>query len=100
MQIDLLYVPDCPNREAARNLVERALAGTQRVATVREREVDSPEDARQLGMRGSPTILIDGADPFADPSQPGGLACRLYHNEAGVGGVPTLRQLVEALGGR
>jgi hypothetical protein len=98
MEIDLLYVPGCPNRDAARNLLEVALARVQRTGTIREHVVHSPEEARRLGMRGSPTILIDGTDRFTDPSQPAGIACRLYRSEAGVAGVPTFRQIVEALG--
>ncbi|HEY4410375.1 MAG TPA: hypothetical protein VGO87_10870 [Acidimicrobiia bacterium] len=97
MQIDLLYVPDCPNRDAARNLLARALAFTDRVATVREREVHSGEEADRLGMRGSPTILIDGGDPFTPEAGPTGMACRLYRTDAGLRGVPPLPQLVEAL---
>lgn len=99
MEIDLLYVPDCPNHVIARNLVELALVRTRLVATVREREVHSPDEAQQLGMRGSPTILIDGEDPFADSSHPAGMACRLYRSDAGISGVPTLHQLIEALDG-
>jgi hypothetical protein len=29
-------------------------------------------------MHGSPTLLIDGQDPFADPDTPSSLSCRLY----------------------
>lgn len=70
MDIDLLYVPDCPNRTTARELVELALARTHRTAVVCEREIDSLEEAERLGMRGSPSILIDGRDPFADGAGP------------------------------
>ena len=97
MEIDLLYVADCPNREIARSLVERALAGMDRSATIREREVRSREEAERLRMRGSPTILIDGRDPFARGAGPTEMACRLYDSDVGLSGVPTLRQLVEAL---
>ena len=97
VEIDLLYVPDCPNRRIARDLVTRALTRTDRVATIREQEIRCPEEAERLGMRGSPTILIDGADPFADRAGPTGIACRLYQTEIGLSGVPTLRQLTEAL---
>src|SRR5688572_5021745 len=99
MDIELLYVRDCPNREIARNLVDMALAQTRLNATVREREVHSPEEAQRLGMRGSPTILIDGDDPFAAGPDTAGMACRLYRSDAGLGGVPTIGQLVETLGG-
>jgi hypothetical protein len=99
MDIDLLYVPDCPHRSLARDHVDLALARTRLHAVVREREIHSSEEADRLGMRGSPTILIDGHDPFADSDEPAGLSCRLYRNEAGAGGAPTVRQLIEALGG-
>ena len=100
VNIDLLYVPGCPNLDLARNLVELALARTQLIASVRESAVHSLEEAQRFDMRGSPTILIDGDDPFADGSHPAGMACRLYRSDAGVSGVPTLRQLVEALSGQ
>ena len=99
MEIELLYVPDCPNRSAAREVVEIALAQSQRTAVVREREIHSGEEAERLGMRGSPTILIDGQDPFARGAGPAAMSCRLYRSDAGVSGVPTVSQLVEALGG-
>src|SRR3990170_6730893 len=72
MDIDLLYVPDCPHRSLARDHVDLALARTRRRAVVREREIHSSEEADRLGMRGSPTILIDGQDPFADSDEPAG----------------------------
>jgi hypothetical protein len=99
MEIDLLYVPDCPNRAAARELIELALARTQLAAVVREQEIHSGEEAERLGMRGSPTILIDGRDPFAGGAGPAAMSCRLYRRDAGVSGVPPVSQLIEALGG-
>ena len=99
MEIDLLFVRDCPNRAAARELIELALARTQLAAVVREREIHSGEEAERLGMRGSPTILIDGQDPFAGGAGPAAMSCRLYRSDAGVSGVPTVSQLIEALGG-
>lgn len=97
MEIDLLYVAECPHRDVARRLVERALTRADRSGTIREREVRSGEEAQRLGMRGSPTILINGADPFAGQTGPTGMACRLYRTDTGLSGVPALRQLVEAL---
>ncbi len=98
MDIDLLYVRDCPHRSLARDHLDAALVRTRLRAVVREREVHSSEEAARLGMRGSPTILIDGQDPFAIPDEPAGLSCRLYQSGAGVGGAPTVDQLAEALG--
>jgi hypothetical protein len=34
-------------------------------------------DAAAAGMHGSPTLLVDGIDPFAAPGQPTSLSCRL-----------------------
>lgn len=56
-----------------------------------------PEDATRLRFRGSPTILIDGADPFADKTSPVGLACRVLPTPDGLRGAPTVEQLVKVL---
>jgi hypothetical protein len=42
-------------------------------------------------MAGSPTLLIDGVDPFAMAGQAWNLSCRLYADEAGAAsGAPSL----------
>ncbi len=48
---------------------------------------------RRRTLRSSPTVLIDGVDPFADPDAPVGLSCRVYRTAGGVEGSPTLEQL-------
>ena len=54
----------------------------------------APTDvAERYKFRGSPTLLIDGVDPFADLDAPIGLSCRLYKTEHGYSGAPTLDQL-------
>lgn len=97
VRIELLYVPDCPNRSLAREHIERALSATRLGAVVREHEVRTSEEAARLGMHGSPTILIDGRDPFGAAPNLAGLSCRLYMGPAGVRGAPTVEQLVRAL---
>jgi uncharacterized Zn-binding protein involved in type VI secretion len=97
MDIELLYVPDCPNRQTARRHLDAALAQTGTAAVVRERAVASPEDAARLSMHGSPTVRIDGRDPFASEGDRPSLSCRLYRSERGVVGSPTVAQLVAAL---
>jgi len=99
LDIDLLYVADCPNHAIARARVQIALDRTQLAAVVHEREVQSSEEAARLGMRGSPTILIDGHDPFAAGADPAALSCRLYRSDPGFSGAPTVEQLVVAFGG-
>lgn len=92
VDIELLYVPNCPNRETARRHLEAALAEQGLAAVVREREVASPEEADRFGMHGSPTIRVDDRDPFAGPDARPSLSCRLYHGEHGASGAPTVAQ--------
>jgi hypothetical protein len=61
------------------------------------RRVRTPEEAEQLSFRGSPTVLVNGEDPFADPSAPVGLTCRMYPTAGGLGGVPPVAALTVAL---
>jgi hypothetical protein len=62
--------------------------------------VNSVEDAERLGFLGSPTVLIDGADPFAEPDATPSLSCRVYRTVQGPAGSPTVEQLVSVLAGR
>lgn len=95
MDVTLLYFDDCPNwRTTDRILTDlSAELGFE----VTRRLVTTPEEAEELGFRGSPTVLIDGEDPFADPESPTGLSCRIYHTPDGIGGSPTRAMLRDAL---
>ena len=48
-------------------------------------------------MHGSPTILIDGVDPFARDADRHSLSCRVYRTSHGVNGAPTREELLDAL---
>jgi hypothetical protein len=49
-------------------------------------------------MHGSPTLLVDGADPFAAPGQVPSLSCRLYRDESGrAEGAPSVDALRRAI---
>lgn len=98
MEIDLLYVPNCPNYETARDRLSRALARIGRDAVVRERPVHSSAEAARLGMHGSPTVLIDGHDPFEVGHDPAALSCRLYPGAVAARGAPSVDELVDVLG--
>jgi hypothetical protein len=50
-----------------------------------------------VGFRGSPTILIDGRDPFAMGGEPVGMTCRVYRTDSGAQGAPTEAQLLKLL---
>jgi len=96
MKITLQYFDGCPNWETtARHLSRLVEEGLD--ATIGSELVDSHEAAVTRGFRGSPTVLIDGTDPFADEGAPVGLACRIYRTEDGHAGSPSLPQLRQAI---
>lgn len=96
MEITLLYFDDCPNWTEADDHLARVQSEFPDV-TVNRRLVDTPEEAVRLGFRGSPSILIDGADPFSDSDAPVGLSCRIYQTPVGPAGSPTLHQIRAAV---
>lgn len=97
MELTLLTIPDCPNAAGFEQRLALALADLPD-AVVRRREVADEREAAQAGMNGSPTLLINGVDPFAVPGQAPGLACRLYRDAAGrPAGAPTVEALRRAL---
>ena len=97
MELTLLTVPACPNAAAFEDRLAAALTGYPGTV-VRRREVADQQEAAKAGMHGSPTLLIDGVDPFAPPGQPPSLSCRIYRNEAGrTSGAPSVEALRQAL---
>lgn len=97
MQVTVLAVADCPNV----GLLEERLASVLEArpgVTVSRHVIGDEAAAASFGMRGSPTILINGADPFAEPGQPTSMSCRLYRDSDGrMSGVPSAGQLRQAL---
>jgi hypothetical protein len=97
MKLTLLTVPGCPNAAAFEERLAAALAGRPGVV-VHRREIADEQAAAQAGMHGSPTLLVDGTDPFAPPGQPPSLACRLYRDASGrTEKAPSVEQLRQAL---
>lgn len=96
MDITLLYFPDCPHWRTTDERL-RSLAAEQPDVTIARLVVDTDDAAQAVGFRGSPTIHIDGIDPFADPTAPVGLSCRLFATPSGYAGSPTLDQLRAAV---
>ena len=99
MHIDILHVSHCPHLEDARAHVHEAVTAAGVRATVEEREIATSDDARRRGMHGSPTILLDGRDPFATDADGGSLSCRLYEVDGKLAGAPSIPQIVAAIGG-
>lgn len=89
MDVELLVVSDCPNEASAYDLARATLAELGVPATVTTTVLETDEQAQARGFIGSPTFLIDGDDPFAQPGAPVGLACRVYLTPTGYAGVPS-----------
>ncbi|AOD24843.1 thioredoxin family protein [Rhodococcus pyridinivorans] len=97
MDIELLYFDGCPNWQLARDRLAEALAATGNAGTpIRLRRIETPEAAERAAFAGSPTIRIDGIDPFG-PTEGVGLTCRVYRTADGPGGAPSTAELIDVL---
>jgi hypothetical protein len=97
MRIELLTVTDCPNRAVIEQRLTEALAG-RGDAHLERRVIDTVDEAERYGMAGSPTLLIDGRDPFAEPGATASVSCRLYRGEDGrAQGAPSVAELRRVL---
>ena len=97
MDVRLLYFDGCPNWRETDERLRAALVQAGRTETPSYVEVTTHEDAERLSFRGSPTVLVDGVDPFADASAPVGLSCRVFRTPDGLRGAPTAEQLLAVL---
>jgi hypothetical protein len=97
VKIELLWFSDCPNWQEVDARLREALPLAGVGADVALVEVTTAEDAERLRFHGSPTVLIDGRDPFAAEDDPVGLSCRVFRTPEGLRGAPTVGMLVEAL---
>ena len=97
VDIDILYVADCPHIGQAVARLSDALNAAGLSASIRETIVSPRDAAEALGMRGSPTFLFNGRDPFPSSDDLGSVSCRLYLVNGTLDGIPSLNQLVTAL---
>ncbi|OZM75379.1 alkylmercury lyase [Pseudonocardia sp. MH-G8] len=97
MALEVLHVADCPNLAP---LLERLREATDLPVTTREISTDVAATA--AGMNGSPTLLVNGRDPFPNPNLQDcdcGLTCRIYRDEHGRAvPAPSVGQLRAAVG--
>ena len=97
-RVALLYFDGCPNWRMTDDRLREALARTGREDVIVEhRKIATPEQAEAIRFRGSPTVLVDGRDPFLERDTPVGLSCRIYRTEEGLAGAPTVDQLMAVL---
>lgn len=97
MRLQLLYFDDCPHWQVADARLREALEALGRTVEVEKILVTTAEQAERWRFCGSPSILVDGEDPFAQPGMSVGLSCRLYRTPQGAVGSPTVEQLVDVL---
>ncbi len=104
MDIALLYFDGCPSWRLADQRLRAVTAGRPDI-TLTHHRVETAAEADRVGFRGSPSILIDGIDPFASADTDAdvgvrvavGLSCRLYETPDGPAGAPSLDQLRAAI---
>lgn len=95
--LELVYFEDCPNWRLAEDRLRAALELVgQSDREIRLHVVAGPAEAEAAGMHGSPTILVNGRDPFAR-AEADVWSCRLYGNGGRLEGAPSVQALVEAL---
>lgn len=97
MDVTLLYFEGCPSWEVAAARLATIAAERSDLRVVHQ-VVDSVDEAERWGFHGSPSILVDGEDAFAEAGTAVGLACRVYRTPDGPAGAPTLEQLQAVLG--
>jgi hypothetical protein len=98
MQLTILAVPGCPNAPVMEDRLA-AVLGDRADVPVSTEVISDEDQAARRGMHGSPTLLIDGADPFAEPGQSPSMSCRLYRDESGsLAGAPSVAQLRQVIG--
>jgi len=95
-RLKLLYFPDCPHWTLAEERLSEVAARFG--LPIEHTLVTTQEQAEHVSFRGSPTILVDGVDPFAQGDEPIGLSCRIYRTPDGYAGSPTSEQIAAALG--
>jgi len=98
-RVTLLYVAGCPHVALARERLEEACARARCRVVVEDLLVRDGEHALAVGFAGSPTVLIDGVDPFPTRDNTPSLACRMYQTDDGLQGAPSVAALVEVLTG-
>ena len=96
-RVKLQYFEGCPNWPLAAADLAQALEELGLDVDVAYERIENLEEAERAGFRGSPTILIGGIDPFADPAAQLGLACRVYRTAAGTSGSPGVDAIKRAL---
>lgn len=95
--VELVYADDCPNVDAARNVLLRAFFRVGLDPHWREWRADDSRRPSRLNGFGSPTILVAGRDVAGDAAPAAADCCRVYEHAGRLAGVPTVEQIATAL---
>ena len=102
IDITLQYFDGCPNWQLADRDLKEAIRLLDLDTEISYQKIESHDEAEELQFRGSPTILISGRDPFADPDAPVGLSCRIYRTadqrSSGTPGLDALQRMLGRVG--
>lgn len=98
MRVTLQYFEGCPHWKLADARLRKVLTElNSESVTLEYQKIDSPDTAERVGFHGSPSILVDGRDPFTSAYEAVGMSCRAYRTEDGVQGAPSETQLRQLL---
>ncbi len=98
MKLEILWIDGCPSYESMLESLEQVMREEKIAAPIEMVQVRDDSDAVAKKFLGSPTLRIDGVDPFAEPHQTNfAMQCRLYQTSKGLRGVPTQEMLRSAL---
>ena len=98
VEIELLYMTDCPSFRPTLAQLEAVLAEEELDAAIRLIPVEDEELSRDLQFRGSPSLRIGGQDIEGVAAPPVGFTCRTYRLPDGrVSSVPSRDRIRQAL---
>ena len=97
MEVQLLHFDCCPHWTVMEVRLRQALDLAGYAETIENCLVETQEAANEYRFAGSPSILLDGRDPFPSHSGEFGLTCRVYPTSGGPAGAPTVEHLAEAI---
>lgn len=102
MTVEILFLPGCPNYQAAARLVKDTIAQSGVSGEIELRRIATVEEAERERFLGSPTVRIDGRDiePDACDRDDYGLKCRLYRSLTGTSGIPPQEWIVDGIRSR
>ncbi len=98
MRIELVIDRDCPNVQAARDVLSQALSAAGYASEWTEWDRGAAQSPAYVRSYGSPTILVDRQDVSGNGSESDANCCRVYRDpDGGFRGVPSRESILKAL---